>query len=130
MAQVTPGSPIILVADDVEETRDVIEKLLKADGYGVQAARSEGEAVEKAGRYPPDLILVSLGGSAVDVIATAQRIRRRAVLGDDVPVVVFCVPTLEEGAEIPIGSNVYVTRPDNFDQLREFLGRLLGTQSD
>ena len=118
--------PVILVADDVEEIRDGIERLLTDDGYLVHTARSESEAVEKARRRRPALILLSFGGPAPDVIAAASRIRERAGLRDNVPVVVFCVPTLTEGAEIGLGRNVYVTRPDNFNQLRAFMGRLLG----
>ncbi len=121
------GAPIILIVDDVEETRDGIESLLKADGYHVSPARHEEEAVARARCEGPDLILVSLGGAPNDVIATAQRIRERAELSGDVPVVIFCSPVIAEGAEVGIGSNVYVTRPDNFDQLRAFLGRLLRT---
>jgi DNA-binding response OmpR family regulator len=119
------GTAVVLVADDVEETRDGIEKLLTADGYRVDPARSEDDAVDRARRQPPDLILVSLGGPPVEVIASAARIRYRAALNEGVPVVVFCIPVVDEGAEVAIGCNVYVTRPDNFDQLRAFLGRLL-----
>jgi len=123
--QVEHRAAIILVADDVEETRDGIERLLKADGYRVSAARSEQDAVERAERQAPDLILVSLSGSSDDAIASAVRIRRLAGLGDEVPVVIFCVQTVDEGAEVALGTNVYITRPDNFDQLRGLLGRLL-----
>ena len=34
-------NPIILVVEDVHETRDGIEKLLKVDGYRVVLARDE-----------------------------------------------------------------------------------------
>ena len=119
----------ILVVEDVEETRDGIEKLLNADGYRVEAARDERYAVESARRKRPDLILVSLGGTPRDVIATARRIRGRAGLGNDVPVVVFCVGEVSQGDEVAIGQNVYVTRPDNFDQLRNLLARLLHEDS-
>ena len=115
----------ILVANDVEETRDGIEKLLAADGYCVDLARSEDDAVDRARRQRPDLILVSLGGRPVELIASATRIRLRGGLSSKVPVVVFCIPTVDEGAEVAIGNNIYITRPDNFDQLRAFLGRLL-----
>ena len=121
-----PKPPMILVADDEEETRDGIEKLLLADGYRVVPVRDEDAAVRRASRRPPDLILVSLGGSPSQVTAAAVRIRRRAGLDEQVPVVVFCVPTLEEGAEVDLGFNVHATLPDNFDQLRVFLRRLLG----
>lgn len=116
---------LILVLEDVEETRDGIEKLLNADGYRVDAARNEQEAVTKGRRRRPDLILVSLGASGIDVLTVALRIRERAELGQSVPVVIFCVEALDEGAEVQIGSNVYATRPDNFDQLKAFLRRLL-----
>src|SRR5262249_35759740 len=120
--------PIILVVADVEETRDGIEKLLKTDGYQVHPARSEEDAIAKAKRDNPDLILMAAAGaSSSDVAATAHRLRKSAGLSEDVPVVIFCIPTVPEGAEVAVGKNIYVTRPDNFDQLRDFLQRLLQT---
>jgi PleD family two-component response regulator len=52
-------NPLILVVEDIEETR--IERLLIADGYRVDPARNEEDAVIKAKRTPPNLILVSFG---------------------------------------------------------------------
>jgi DNA-binding response OmpR family regulator len=115
----------ILIVDDVEETRDSIERLLRKDGYRADAARNENDAVVTARRQPPSLILVSLGGPASIVIATAGRIRERAGLSEQVPVVVFAADTVDEGANLEIGKRVFVIRPDNFDQLRDFLARLL-----
>jgi CheY-like chemotaxis protein len=48
---------IILVVEDVNETRDGIEKLLKADGYRVTLARDEKDAIESGQREPPKLLL-------------------------------------------------------------------------
>ena len=118
------ASLIILVVEDVHETRDGIEKLLKADGYRVAVARDEQDGIESAQRQRPDLILVSLAGLPREVIVTARRIRENAAVGDDVPVVVFCIE-IAEGDEVAIGKNVHVARPDNFNQLRSFLTRLL-----
>lgn len=116
---------LILVVEDVHETRDGIEKLLHADGYRVAVARDEGDAVESARREPPDLILVSLAGSLGEVIFIARRIRERAGIADDTPVVAFCIEEIREGEEVALGQNVHVTRPDNFNQLRRLLIRLL-----
>jgi two-component system, OmpR family, response regulator MprA len=116
---------IILVLEDVNETRDGIEKLLKADGYRVALARDEVDAIESAQRQRPDLILVSVAGLPHQVIATARRVRERSALGESVPVVVFCIEDIGEGYEVAIGKNVYITRPDNFNQLRSLLSRLL-----
>src|SRR5213593_3655145 len=115
----------ILVVEDVAETRDGIEKLLKVDGYRIALARDELDAIESAQRKHPDLILVSLAGLSSDVIVAARRIREGAELKEDVPVVIFCIDGIGEGEEVAIGQNVHVTRPDNFNQLRRLLTRLL-----
>jgi len=119
------SNPLILVVEDVHETLDGIEKLLKGDGYRVALARDEEDAIESARRLPPSLILVSLGGLPRDVIVTARRIREFAEVGEGVPVVIFCIEEIPEGDEVAIGENVHVTRPDNFNQLRSLLTRLL-----
>jgi len=118
-------NPIILVVEDVHETRDGIEKLLKVDGYRVVLARDEEDGIESAQRLRPDLILVSLAGLPREVILSGCRIRESAAVGENVPVVVFWVDEIAEGAEVAIGNNVYVARPDNFNQLRSLLTRLL-----
>jgi len=117
--------PIILVVEDVQETREGIEKLLMVDGYRLALARDEQDGIESALRQRPDLILVSLAGAPHDVIVSARRIREKAAIGEDVPIVVFCVDEIAEGDEVEIAENVYVTRPDNFNQLRSMLARLL-----
>ncbi len=118
-------NPIILVVEDVQETRDGIERLLMVDGYRIALARDEQDGIESALRQRPDLILVSLAGVPHDVIVSARRIREKAAIGDDVPVVVFCIDDIAQGDEVAIGENVHVTRPDNFNQLRSLLARLL-----
>jgi len=121
--------PMVLVIEDVEETRDGIERLLRASGYLVSSARDEAEALFKARLQPPDLILISVGADAPQSTEMGQRIRENARLNPRVPVVVFCVPGLPEGAEEVVSANTYLTRPDNFDQLRSLLKRLVGGAS-
>jgi two-component system response regulator MprA len=116
---------IILIVEDVAETRDGIEKLLKADGYRVAVARDERDAIESARRERPNLILVSLAGLPSEVIATARRIREHAEVGDQVPVVIFCIESIDQGDDLAIGENVHISRPDNFNQLRRLLTRVL-----
>jgi CheY-like chemotaxis protein len=117
---------VILVIEDVEETRHGIERLLKASGYQVITARDEQEAVLTTSLHHPDLILMSLGLDVDQVLPVVARIREHAGLGEEVPFVVFCFTGIAEGAELAAGYSVYMTRPDNFDQLRALLSRLLG----
>lgn len=116
---------VILIVEDVEETRHGMERLLTSSGYRVSTARDEEEAVVKAGLQRPDLMLVSLGLNPPLAVAIAKRLRERAGLEEKVPVVVLCATSLDEGAEVAVGNNIYLTRPDNFNQVRALLSRLL-----
>jgi CheY-like chemotaxis protein len=111
--------------EDIAEPLDGIEELLLADGYDVTFARDAREAITRARHKHPDLILVSLAGHLRDVSVTARRIRDRGELGEGVPVVIFCIGEIAEGDEVAIGRNIHITRPDNFNQLRRFITRLL-----
>jgi len=119
-------NPIILVVEDVHETRDGIEKLLKVDGYRVVLARDELDGIERAQRQRPDLILVSLAGTPSEVLICGRRIRESAA-SEEVPIVGFDFDEIAAGAEVAIGKNVHITHPDNFNQLRDFIARLLQT---
>jgi CheY-like chemotaxis protein len=122
-------TPLILVVEDVHETRYGMEKLLIADGYRVGLARDEDDAIESVQLRRPDLILVSLPNSPNEVVLAATRIRERADASQEVPVVIFCVDGIGEGDEIAIGQNIHLTLPDNFNQLRSLLCRLLAAST-
>jgi CheY-like chemotaxis protein len=118
---------LILVVEDVYETRAGIDTLLKANGYRV--AFAGGEALYSTRPERPDLILVSRSALPDNILVKVDRIRREAAVGNDVPVVVFCAQDIPEGEEVAIGGNVYLTNPDNFNQLRSLVARLLPTVS-
>ena len=113
------------MVNDVVETLDGIEILLKHDDYRVATAQNVCDAMMKARIVAPDLMLVSLEGELAEVAAAAERIRCRTVLQNKLPVIIFCVGEVTEGCEICIAENIYLAHPDNFDQLREFIGELL-----
>jgi DNA-binding response OmpR family regulator len=119
---------LILVVEDVHETSEGIERLLKADGYRVALARDEVDAIESAKLRRPDLILVSWTGLSGEVLATARRMRERAAVTEQIPLV-FWVEDLDEGEEVALEENVYLTRPDSFNQLRGLLAHLLDERS-
>jgi DNA-binding response OmpR family regulator len=119
---------LILVVEDVRETSDGIERLLKADGYRVALARDELDAIENAKLRRPDLILMSWTGLSGEVLGSVCRIRERAAVGDQIPVV-FWVEDIDEGEEVALEGNVHLTRPDSFNQLRGFLAHLLDERS-
>ena len=127
MRVVDPGkiekSRLILVVEDVYETRAGIATLLEANGHRVALASVEGPARNSTRLERPDLILVS--GLRDNVLVTVDRVRKEVAVGYEVPVVVFCAQDISEGEEVAINGNVYLTNPDNFNQLRGLVARLL-----
>ncbi len=118
-------SQLILVVEDVYETRAGIDTLLKANGYRVALAGADEEQRNSNRLERPDLILVSGSALPNSVLVKVDRVRKEAAVGDEVPVVVFCAQDIPEGEEVAIGGNVYLTNPDNFNQLRSLVARLL-----
>lgn len=119
----TEKSQLILVVEDVYETRAGIDTLLKANGYRVALAGTE--AISSTWPERPDLILVSGSALPDNILVKVDGIRKEAAVGDEIPVVVFCAQDIPEGEEVAIGGNVYLTNPDNFNQLRSLVARLL-----
>jgi CheY-like chemotaxis protein len=117
--------PTVLLVEDVEEIRDAAAELLAADGYCVASARDEDDAVLRATHQVPDVLLINLPGPYIGVLQIALRIRARTALSQDIPILIFEADTIAEGAELEMPGNIHVTRPENFDQLRHSLRRLL-----
>ena len=116
---------MILIVEADDGLRGGLNSLLTTDGYRIATAKDDQEAIDTARRERPDLILVCLGEPPPDLISAIVRIRERAEINHEVPIVVFCSKAVAEGDEVAYGNHVYVISPDNFNHLRRFLKRLL-----
>lgn len=115
----------ILLLHDVDETRDLMATMLSNDRQRVVASRNEEDAVLRARTDPPDVILMDLGLEPRQHLEIGERVRQDSGVGANVALVLFCDATVPEGSEVELDGNIYATHPDNFDQLRGLLDRLL-----
>lgn len=115
----------ILVINNVEATRKSIKTLLMRDGYHIVTAQNEQKAAEAARFEKTDLMLISLDGKISDIVAGIDCIRELSALRENVPTIIFCAEESKEANESNIGRNIYYTCPDNFNNLRNFISRLL-----
>lgn len=76
----------ILVADDSPIGRALIRRLLEMEGHTVRTALDGNQAVEEAGRWQPDLILMDLRMPICDGLEATRQLRARPGTSD-VPVV-------------------------------------------
>lgn len=116
----------LLAVHDEHETRRVIKETLVEQGYDVTAAEDASSALEAARRTRPDLILMALGKSPLDVIGEAVELRTSAGLGEAVPVIIFpAVRSEVEALDLPVGHNIYLTFLHSIEHLNTLISRLL-----
>ncbi len=129
MGRDTNRAATILLVDDVDEFRTLIKRGLEQKGYWVKTACDELDAIERAQRERPDMILLEMGRApSLRTLDMGRRIRSDAGVGDGVKVVVYADrvdETISEGGEVRVGPNEFIILPEDSEQLQGFLGRLL-----
>lgn len=112
--------PLVLIAEDHEDSRDALQTLLEALGYGVRVAGNGAQAVEVARASRPDLILMDMMMPEVDGFAATRMLRQDEAFRD-VPIIAI---TAMEGAResvLAAGCTDMVLKPVD---IRPFLDRL------
>src|SRR5712691_10100305 len=71
--------PIVLVVDDVQANRELLEGHLDELGYAVRQARDGVEALEAVAAEEPDLILLDIDMPRLDGIAVCERLKAHAI---------------------------------------------------
>jgi CheY-like chemotaxis protein len=66
----------VLVVDDEEIMREILETLLSREGYDVRLAASGGEGLELARSLPFDAAIVDIMMPGLDGIATLDELKR------------------------------------------------------
>lgn len=112
--------PLVLVAEDHEDSRDAMRTLLDAFGYRVLEATNGREAVQLALAETPDLILMDMMMPQVDGFQATREIRASESLRT-VPILAL---TAMEGARkrvLEAGCNDLVAKPID---VRSFLEKM------
>jgi CheY-like chemotaxis protein len=109
-APASARAPLVLIAEDHEDSRDALRTLLDAFGYRVVEAANGRQAVEQALAERPDLIVMDMMMPHVDGFQATREIRAAEGLRD-VPIVAL---TAMEGARervLQAGCDDMVAKP-------------------
>jgi DNA-binding response OmpR family regulator len=103
----------ILIVEDADSIRHMIEALLTARGHAVVAVSNGVRGVEAALAAPPDVILLDLHlPGALDGFAVCRKLREEPATRD-VPIVVISAMT-DAGSKqraLEAGTTAYYTKP-------------------
>jgi two-component system response regulator PilR (NtrC family) len=112
----TTRNGTILVVDDEEIMREILETLLTRAGYDVRLAASGEEGLELARALPIDAAIVDIMMPGLDGIATLDELKR---IDDDLAVVMITAYASVESAisAMKSGAFDYITKPFKNDEV-------------
>jgi DNA-binding response OmpR family regulator len=113
------GQKLILIVDDVEDNRDLLERALSTSGYRTLSAESGREALSILSMGLPDMVLLDWMMPQLSGLDTLRAIRELYPISR-LPVI-MCTAIGEEMsvvAAIHAGANDYVTKPISIPILR------------
>src|SRR5205823_9295947 len=106
----TPRRGTILVIDDEEIMREILETLLTREGYTVRLASSGAEGLDLARAMPFDAALVDIMMPGIDGIATLDELKR---IDEDLAVIIITAYASVGSAisAMKAGAFDYITKP-------------------
>jgi DNA-binding response OmpR family regulator len=101
----------ILVVDDEKNIVQLARLYLNKEGYQVEAAYDGAQALEKAKRIRPDLIVLDIMMPEMDGLAVAQELRKTS----SVPIIILTARSddIDRIVGLELGADDYVTKPFN-----------------
>ena len=105
----------ILVADDEPHIRELVRLYLSKEGHDIDLASDGKEALEKALRLKPDLVVLDLMMPKLDGFEVTKHIREQS----DVPILMLTVRKEDavKVAGFELGADDYLTKPFNPKEL-------------
>src|SRR4028119_495703 len=118
MGQEFEKQPTIFLIEEDDDTRPILKRNLREQGYHVIVALDEEDALERVegGRTVYGLLLVNVVGvQPEEALESARRIHRRAEMDSKTPIVVIAEKYDKEmeGKDVEVNENEFVTYPED-----------------
>lgn len=103
----------ILLADDDQSIRQLVQLYLEKEGYEVRCAGRGDDALASFRRFPPDLVLLDVMMPGADGVEVLKTIRRTS----QIPVIMLTAKdeTFDKVLCLELGADDYITKPFAFD---------------
>jgi len=119
------GSPLVLVVEDHDDTREMLQLLLGVFGCRVVAAANGNEGMRLAEEILPDLILMDMKMPRLDGLAVTRMIRSHPTLKHVPIVAVTGIATPQFHIEaLSAGCNHCLDKPIDFERLEKLVKAL------
>ena len=112
----------VLVIDDEPEITDIVETFLTESGYQVEVENNPVNAVEKARKFEPDLILLDIMMPDMDGYSVCQGFKEDSVLART-PVIFLTGKDRNDdmGRSFKSGGDMFIKKPFSCERLLEIV---------
>lgn len=120
------SQPVIVVADDDDLLRSLVEFKLKGRGYNVIPASDGNEALQAVAEHKPDLIVLDAMMPGQDGFAVLRQLKGSPELAS-IPVVMLTARRLESDivGALQAGASDYLIKPFSPEELALRVARLI-----
>ena len=109
----------VLVVDDTPENVTLLSRILKMSGYDVVVAENGAQAIESAGMYLPDLILLDIKMPLMDGFETCARIKADKRTREIPVIFISAMDDVEEKARaFRVGGVDYILKPFDYEEVQ------------
>src|SRR5687768_6922310 len=112
----------VLVVEDYEDTRILLKFMIEKFGYSVAVAAGPYEAIDKAGEFLPDLILMDIGMPLLDGLSVAQLIHDKKT-NSLVPIIAVTAYSDIKDEALKAGCSDVLYKPVQPEELKEIIER-------
>ncbi|MDP8233368.1 MAG: response regulator [Candidatus Saelkia tenebricola] len=121
----------ILVVDDEPDLRSLIQTRLEANGFDVVTAHDGTEALQKANKENPDVILLDVMMPAGDGFSVCQKLKAQSETRA-IPIIFLTAKTLDrdEREGYALGAEYYIRKPFESEELIGIINRVLESPGD
>ncbi|HUX86853.1 MAG TPA: response regulator [Chloroflexota bacterium] len=114
----------ILVVDDDESIRRIVQDVLEWEGYSVQVASDGLDALGSIEREPPSLILLDMRMPVLNGWEFVQELSKRGVR---IPIIVMTAAVNAQKWADEVGADAYLAKPFDLADLIDLVARLHST---
>jgi CheY-like chemotaxis protein len=122
--------PLILLAEDFEDARDLYRDYLEFSGFAVETANNGREAIDRAVSLQPDVILMDASMPVLDGWQATKELKANPATRD-IPVLALTAHAFDDARKEArsAGCDGFVTKPCLPDELVERVRETLATGS-
>lgn len=116
----------ILIADDEEDVKVVVQLFLESKGYDIVTAYDGLDAMDRAREEKPDLIILDVMMPIIDGFEVCKKLKEDPDL-KDIPVVMLSASSHAESKQrgIEVGAVEYIVKPFDPEKLQAIIEGIL-----